>query len=63
MRWPYLLVVRSFDRLARNMTNLQNQIADLNARQIATEFVKESLTFTGEDARIWSRRTDHVSSL
>jgi hypothetical protein len=34
------------------MRNLRNQIADLNARQIAVEFVKESLTFTGEAPRI-----------
>jgi hypothetical protein len=37
------------------MRNLRNQIADLNARQIAVDFVKESLTFTGEDLRIWLR--------
>jgi len=48
-------VVHSFDILTRNMRNLRNQIADLNARQIAVDFVKESLTFTGEDPRIWLR--------
>ena len=48
-------MVHSFDILTRNMRNLRNQIADLNARQIAVDFVKESLTFTGEDLRIWLR--------
>jgi DNA invertase Pin-like site-specific DNA recombinase len=38
------------DRLARNMHDLQNPIADLNSRNIAVEFIKEHLTFTGEDS-------------
>jgi DNA invertase Pin-like site-specific DNA recombinase len=45
-----VLVVHSMDRLARNMRDLQNLVADLNARNIAVEFVKEHLTFTGEDS-------------
>jgi DNA invertase Pin-like site-specific DNA recombinase len=45
-----VLVVASMDRLARNMRDLQNLIADLNSRNIAVEFVKEHLTFTGEDS-------------
>jgi DNA invertase Pin-like site-specific DNA recombinase len=50
MREGDCLVVHSFDRLARNMRDLQNLIAELNARKIAVEFLKENLTFTGEDA-------------
>jgi DNA invertase Pin-like site-specific DNA recombinase len=50
MREGDCLVVHSFDRLARNMRDLQNLITDLNARKIAVEFIKENLTFTGEDA-------------
>jgi DNA invertase Pin-like site-specific DNA recombinase len=45
-----VLVVHSMDRLARNMRDLQNLVADLNARNIAVEFVKEHLAFTGEDS-------------
>jgi DNA invertase Pin-like site-specific DNA recombinase len=44
------LVVHSFDRLARNMRDLQNLIAELNGKKIAVEFIKENLTFTGEDS-------------
>lgn len=50
MRDGDVLVVHSMDRLARNMRDLQNLIADLNARHIAVEFVKEHLNFTGEDS-------------
>jgi DNA invertase Pin-like site-specific DNA recombinase len=45
-----VLVVHSMDRLARNMRDLQNLVADLNARNIAVEFAKEHLAFTGEDS-------------
>jgi DNA invertase Pin-like site-specific DNA recombinase len=44
-----VLVVHSMDRLGRSMRDLQNLIADLNARHIVVEFVKEHLAFTGED--------------
>src|ERR1700693_4100460 len=39
MREGDCLVIHSFDRLARNMRDLQNLIADLNARKIAVEFL------------------------
>ena len=45
-----VLVCHSMDRLARNMRDLQNLIADLNSRGIAVEFVKERLTFSGDDS-------------
>src|ERR1700733_4421501 len=44
-----VLVVCSMDRLARNMRDLLNLVADLNGRGIAVEFVKENLSFTGDD--------------
>jgi DNA invertase Pin-like site-specific DNA recombinase len=45
-----VLVVHSMDRLSRTMRDLQNLVADLNARNIAVEFVKEHLAFTGEES-------------
>jgi DNA invertase Pin-like site-specific DNA recombinase len=50
MRDGDVLVVHSMDRLARNMRDLQNLIADLNAKGIAVEFLKEHLNFTGDDS-------------
>jgi len=44
------LVVHSMDRLARNMLDLLQTVRDLNARGVAVQFVKERLTFTGEDS-------------
>jgi DNA invertase Pin-like site-specific DNA recombinase len=48
MRDGDVLVVPSMDRLARNMRDLQNLVADLNSRNIAVEFVKENLSFIGD---------------
>jgi hypothetical protein len=48
MRDGDVLVVPSMDRLARNMRDLQNLVADLNSRNIAVEFVKENLWFSGD---------------
>jgi DNA invertase Pin-like site-specific DNA recombinase len=45
-----VLVVLSMDRLARNMRDLQNLIADLNAKNIVVEFIKEHLVFSGDDS-------------
>jgi len=52
MRDGDVLVVCSMDRLARNMRDLQNLIADLNGRNIAVEFIKEHLVFSGDDSPI-----------
>src|SRR5271167_1807931 len=38
-----VLVIHSMDRLARNLRDLQNLVAELNARNIAVAFVKEHL--------------------
>ncbi|KTD62384.1 recombinase family protein [Legionella shakespearei] len=42
--------VHSMDRLARNLDDLRKIVKDLNGRGIAIQFVKEQLTFTGEDS-------------
>ena len=44
------LVVHSMDRLGRNLTDLRLLVNDLTERGVAVEFVKEHLTFTGEDS-------------
>ena len=44
------LVCHSMDRLARNLGDLLRIVADLTNRKVRVEFVKESLTFTGEDS-------------
>ncbi len=45
-----VLVVHSMDRLARNISDLLHTVATLNGRGVVVEFVKESLTFTGDDS-------------
>lgn len=43
------LIVHSMDRLARNLDDLRRIVKELTARGVAVQFVKESLTFTGDD--------------
>jgi DNA invertase Pin-like site-specific DNA recombinase len=43
------LVVHSMDRLARNLDDLRRLVKSLTAPGVRVEFVKEGLTFTGED--------------
>src|SRR5580700_10601077 len=45
-----VLVVHSMDRLARNITDLLHTVETLNKRSVVVEFVKEGLTFTGDDS-------------
>jgi DNA invertase Pin-like site-specific DNA recombinase len=45
-----VVVVHSMDRLARNLDDLRRIVKMLTARNIQIEFVKEHLTFTGEDS-------------
>ncbi len=47
-----VLVVPSMDRLARNITDLLHTVESLNQRGVVVEFVKEGLTFTGDDSAI-----------
>lgn len=44
------VVVHSMDRLARNLDDLRGLVKTLTQREIRIEFVKEGLTFTGEDS-------------
>jgi DNA invertase Pin-like site-specific DNA recombinase len=44
------LVVHSMDRLARNLDDLRKMVRDLTARGVVVQFIKESLTFTGDDS-------------
>ena len=44
------IVVHSMDRLARNLDDLRKLVRDLTARGVKIQFLKESLTFTGEDS-------------
>ena len=44
------MVVHSMDRLARNLDDLRRLVQKLTQRGVRIEFVKEHLTFTGEDS-------------
>ncbi len=44
------VVVHSMDRLARNLDDLRSLVKGLTQRGVRIEFVKEGLTFTGEDS-------------
>ena len=44
------LVVHSMDRLARKLEDLRRIVRELTGLGVRVEFVKESLTFTGEDS-------------
>ena len=44
------LVVHSMDRLARNLDDLRRIVLGLTGKGVLVEFVKERLTFTGEDS-------------
>jgi DNA invertase Pin-like site-specific DNA recombinase len=45
-----VVVVHSMDRLARNLDDLRRIVQDLTRRGVRIEFVKEGLTFTGEES-------------
>ncbi len=44
------VVVHSMDRLARNLDDLRSLVQKLTKRGVRIEFIKESLSFTGEDS-------------
>lgn len=44
------VVVHSMDRLARNLDDLRALVNQLTGKGVRVEFVKEGLTFTGEDS-------------
>lgn len=44
------VIVHSMDRLARNLDDLRRLVRLLTSKGVRVEFVKEQLTFTGEDS-------------
>ncbi|QLG13566.1 recombinase family protein (plasmid) [Deinococcus sp. D7000] len=44
------VVIHSMDRLARNLDNLRALVNGLTEKGVRVEFIKEGLTFTGEDS-------------
>jgi DNA invertase Pin-like site-specific DNA recombinase len=44
------LFVHSMDRLARNLIDLRQMVAELTTKGVRVQFMKEGLTFTGDDA-------------
>jgi DNA invertase Pin-like site-specific DNA recombinase len=44
------VIVHSMDRLARNLDDLRRIVHELNGKGVRIEFVKEQLTFSGEDS-------------
>jgi DNA invertase Pin-like site-specific DNA recombinase len=44
------LVVCSMDRLARNLNDLKQLVDDLNTKKIIVQFLKENLSFSGDDS-------------
>ena len=44
------IIVHSMDRLARNLDDLRRLVSQLTEQQIRIKFIKEGLTFTGEDS-------------
>ena len=46
------VVVHSMDRLARNLDDLLKLVTQLTSQEVKVEFLKEGLTFTGEDSPI-----------
>jgi DNA invertase Pin-like site-specific DNA recombinase len=44
------LLIHSMDRLARNVDDLRRLVLDLTKKGVCVQFVKENLTFTGQDS-------------
>lgn len=44
------VIVHSIDRLARNLDDLRRIVQSLTGNGVRIEFIKESLSFTGEDS-------------
>lgn len=44
------LIVHSMDRLARNLDDLRSIVKGLTDKGVAVQFIKESMTFTGQDS-------------
>ena len=46
------IIVHSMDRLARNLDDLRRIVQELTKKGVCVEFVKENLTFKGDDSPI-----------
>ncbi|RRA50355.1 recombinase family protein [Acidipila sp. EB88] len=44
------VLIHSMDRLARNVADLRKIVSELNTKGVEVRFLKESLTFTGDDS-------------
>jgi DNA invertase Pin-like site-specific DNA recombinase len=44
-----IVVVHSMDRLARNLDDLRHLVKTLTQKGVAVQFIKENLTFSGDD--------------
>jgi len=44
------VICHSLDRLARNLDDLRKIVSDLTGRGVCVQFVKENLTFSGDDS-------------
>lgn len=44
------VIVHSLDRLARNLDDLRSIVKELTDKGVTVQFIKENLTFTGEDS-------------
>lgn len=44
------IIIHSMDRLARNLDDLRRLVQLLNSKQVKIKFIKENLSFTGEDS-------------
>jgi len=53
------LFVHSMDRLARNLADLLKMVNELTTKGVRVTFVKESLTFTGDDPDRQTDALDH----
>lgn len=47
-----IVLIHSMDRLARNLEDLTKLVNKLTAKKVKIQFIKENLTFTGEDSSI-----------
>ena len=50
-----VLIVHSMDRLARNLDDLRRIVFSLTEKHVSVQFLKENLTFTGEDSPMSKR--------
>jgi DNA invertase Pin-like site-specific DNA recombinase len=44
------IMVHSMDRLARNLDDLRKMVKDITTKGVRIQFLKENLTFTGDDS-------------